>query len=87
MKRQFALEGLTLKIVSISRYLGAFLGPQAELEAWVKPQVEARDHGVYKMKRDLTGSGKYHQSGPLLINSFSNCALCRAKPSKAASSA
>ena len=45
-KREFAAEGLTLNFVSVSRYLGAYLGPQAELEAWVKPQVEAWDHGV-----------------------------------------
>ena len=39
-------EGLTLNFVSGSRYLGTYLGPQAELEAWVKPQVEACSHGV-----------------------------------------
>ena len=35
-----------LNFVSGSRYLGAYLVPQAELEAWVKPQVEAWSHGV-----------------------------------------
>ena len=40
------MEGLNLNFVSGSQYLGAYLGPQAELEAWVKPQVEAWDHGV-----------------------------------------
>ena len=45
-KREFAAEGLTLNFVSGSRHLGAYLGPQAELEAWVKPQVEAWSHGV-----------------------------------------
>ena len=35
-----------LNFVSASRYLGSYLGPQAELEAWVKPQVEAWAHGV-----------------------------------------
>ena len=40
-KREFAVEGLTLNSVSGSRYLGAYLGPQAELEVLVKPQVEA----------------------------------------------
>ena len=39
------------------------------------------------MKRDLVGSGKYPRSGPLFINSFNNCALRRAEPSNAASSA
>ena len=46
VKREFAMEGLTLNFVSCSRYLGAYLGLQEELEAWVKPQVEAWDHGV-----------------------------------------
>ena len=44
--RAFAAEGLVLNFVSGNRYLGAYLGPQAELEAWVKPQVEAWAHGV-----------------------------------------
>ena len=34
---EFAAEGLTLNFVSVSRYLGAYLGLQEELEAWVKP--------------------------------------------------
>ena len=41
VKQVFVMEGLTLNFLSGSRYLGAYLGPQAELEAWVKPQVEA----------------------------------------------
>ena len=40
-KQEFAKEWLVLNFVSVSRYLGAYLGPQAELEAWVKTQVEA----------------------------------------------
>ena len=40
-RREFAVEVLVLKFVSDSRYLGAYLGPQEELEVWVKPQVEA----------------------------------------------
>ena len=35
-KWEFAREGLCLNFVSVSRYLGAYLGPRAELEAWVK---------------------------------------------------
>ena len=38
-KRSFAKKGLVLNFVSGSRYLGAYLGPQYKLEAWVKPQV------------------------------------------------
>ena len=45
-RREFAVEGLVLNFVSGSTYLGAYLGPQEELEAWVKPQVEAWAHGV-----------------------------------------
>ena len=40
------MEGLTLNFVSDSRYLGAYLGLKKELEVWVKPQVEAWDHGL-----------------------------------------
>ena len=32
--------------MSVSRYLGAYLVPQEELAAWVKPQVEAWAHRV-----------------------------------------
>ena len=39
-------EGIVLNFVSESRYLGAYLGPQAELEAWVKPQVKILAHRV-----------------------------------------
>ena len=39
-KREVSVEGLALNFVSGSRYLGAYLGPQEELEAWFKPQVE-----------------------------------------------
>ena len=46
MKREFVKEGLCLNFVSGSWYLGAYLGLQEELEAWVKPQVEAWAHGV-----------------------------------------
>ena len=46
MKREFAVEGPTLNFISGSWYLGAYLGPQEEFEAWLKPQVEAWAHGV-----------------------------------------
>ena len=45
-KREFDVEGLTLNFVSGCWYLGAYLGPWDQLEAWVKPQVEARAHGI-----------------------------------------
>ena len=35
-----------LNLISVSIYLGAYLGPQEELAAWVKPQVEAWAYGV-----------------------------------------
>ena len=45
-RREFAVEGLDLNFVSGSRYVGAYLGPQEELEAWVKRKVEAWSHRV-----------------------------------------
>ena len=33
-KREFAVEGLTLNFVSGIRYIGAYLGPRDQLEAW-----------------------------------------------------
>ena len=45
------MEGLAHNFVSGSRYLGEYLGPQEELEAWVKPQVEAWNHGVIVLSK------------------------------------
>ena len=45
-KIEFSVEVLNLNFISGSRYLGAYLGPQKESEALVKPQVEAWAHGV-----------------------------------------
>ena len=45
-RQEFPAEGLELNVVSGSRYIGAYLGPQEEFAAWVKPQVEAWAHEV-----------------------------------------
>ena len=45
-KRQFDVEGLTLNFVSGSWYFGAYLGPQEELETWVKLQVKHGPTGL-----------------------------------------
>ena len=45
-REKFLAEGMVLNFVSMSRYLGAYLGPQEELAAWVKPQVGVWVHGV-----------------------------------------
>ena len=45
-KQEFAKEGLVLNFVSGIRFLGAYLGPQDQLEAGVKSQVEAWSHRV-----------------------------------------
>ena len=45
-KREFTIEGLIHSFVSGSQYLRAYLCPRDQLEAWVKPQVEAWAHGV-----------------------------------------
>ena len=47
-KQEFPVEGLTLNFVRCSRYLGAYIGPQDQLEACVKPQVEAWAHGIFR---------------------------------------
>ena len=43
-KREFEREGLNLNYVDGSKYLGDYLGPRAELEAWVWPKMEAWAH-------------------------------------------
>ena len=45
-KREFAAEGPILNFVSVSPYLGAYLRPLDQLEAWVKSQVGAWAHRV-----------------------------------------
>ena len=40
-RREFARADLHLNYVGGSRYLGAYLGPREELEARVRPKVEA----------------------------------------------
>ena len=45
-RREFVAEGIVLNFLSGIRYLGAYLGPQEELSAWMRPQVEAWAHGV-----------------------------------------
>ena len=44
--QEFDQVGLNLNCVGGSRYLGDYLGPREELEAWVRPKVEAWAHGV-----------------------------------------
>ena len=53
------MEGIVLNFVSVGLYLGAYLGPQEELVAWMKFQVEAWDHGVRVL-------GKINQRHPQL---------------------
>ena len=55
-KREFAMEGLDLKFISDSTFLGAYLGPRDQLEAWVKPQVEAWVHGVRVLGKIADGT-------------------------------
>ena len=51
VKTEFAAEGLTLNNFSGSWYLGAYLGPRYQLEAWVKSQVEAWAHGILVLRK------------------------------------
>ena len=53
-RQEFVAEGLELNFVSGSWYLGSYLGPQENLVAWVKTQVEACYHrfrGLGKISR------------------------------------
>ena len=45
-ERGFLEKGLDLNFVGGSCYMGANLGPQKELEAWVKPKVDSWAHGI-----------------------------------------
>ena len=36
-RREFVVEGLELNFFCGSRYLGEYLGPQEDLEVWLKP--------------------------------------------------
>ena len=49
--REFDRSGLNLNYVGVSRYLGAYLGPKEELEAWVRPKVEAWYHMVCNLAK------------------------------------
>ena len=62
-KREFATKGLVLNFFSVGRYLGAYLGPQKELEVWVKPQVEAWAHGVIVLGKISQGHPQSDFSG------------------------
>ena len=63
--QEFTIKGLTLNFVSGNRYLVAYLGQQKDLDAWVKPQVEAWAHMVIvlvkiaqrHLKSDYAGLG------------------------------
>ena len=45
-KREFSVEGLILNFFSGSRYLGAYLGPRYQLEAWENPKWRHRTTGL-----------------------------------------
>ena len=58
-RREFEREGLNLNYVGGSQYLGAYLGNGEELEAWVRPKVEAWDHRLRTLAKI---SKRYPQS-------------------------
>ena len=62
------MERLELNFVSGSRYLGAYIGPKKELEAWIKPQVEAWAHRVIFL-------GKIYRQHPQLDHAGSGMSL------------
>ena len=50
-RREFIIKHLIFNFVSVIQYLGAYLRPQDQLEAWVKPEVEAWAHGVRVLEK------------------------------------
>ena len=56
---EFKQAGLNINYVDGIRYLGSYLGPKEELEAWVQPKVEAWSHGVRTLAKT---SKRYTQS-------------------------
>ena len=62
-KREFEREGLNIYYVGGGRYLGAYLGPREELEAWVRPKVEAWSHGVRTLAKIAKQYPKLAYSG------------------------
>ena len=57
------MDGLELKFVGSSWYLGAYLGPWEDLEAWVKPKVEAWTHGVRTLDKIYMRHPQYSYYG------------------------
>ena len=51
MRQEFEQAGLNLTYVDDSKYLGAYLGTMEEIEAWVRPKVEAWAHRVHKLAK------------------------------------
>ena len=66
-RRYFEVEGLVLNFVSGSRYLGAYLGLQEQLEVWVKPQVEAWAHGIIVLGKIARQQPKLAYAGPIYL--------------------
>ena len=75
-KKEFTVDGLTLNFGSGSQYLGAYLVPRYQLEAWLKPQVGAWTHRVIVL-------GKISQQHPqltyavLVMSLNSNGSTCK----------
>ena len=63
VEREFEAEGLHLNFMWRSWYLGAYMGPSEELEAWVRSQVEAWAHRVQII-------GKYPSGNPKLAHAI-----------------
>ena len=45
-RQEFEQAGLNINYVDGSRCLGDYLGPNEDLEDWLRPKVEAWSHGV-----------------------------------------
>ena len=66
-KQEFDLEVLTLNVLSSSWFLGAYLCQQKDLEAWIKPQLEAWAHRVIVLGPGAAAAPINLETGPSSI--------------------
>ena len=50
-RQEFERAVLHINYVDVIRYLGIYLGPMEELEAWVRSKVESWSHGVRTLSK------------------------------------
>ena len=62
---------LHLTYIDVSRYMGAYLGPREELEAWVRPKAEAWVQGVRTLDKTANQYTSQHTLAWVCLSRFS----------------